>query len=78
MRLDCYGRFVLDVERMPDGTWRVLEVGAEGKRRVRDDLAVPPHAREDEIATYLDDLLHEYGGPGRAITVRDEGSRRDS
>lgn len=67
MRFDCYGRFVLDVERLPSGGWRVLQVGDEGKRRLRVDVAIPPHVREDELATWLDDLFHEHAGPGRAI-----------
>lgn len=67
MRFDCHGRFVLDVERLPSGEWCVLQVGDEGKRRLRDDVVIPPHVREDDLVTWLDDLLHEHGGPGRAI-----------
>lgn len=71
MRFHCYGRFVLDVERTPEGSWRVLEVGDEGKRRLRDDIVVPPHVTEDQLRTYLDDLLHEYGAPGQTIRPLD-------
>lgn len=67
MRFDCYGRFVLDIERVRDA-WRVLEVSSsEGKRRLREDIVVPASITEDELVTWLDDLLHEHGGPGRAI-----------
>ncbi len=67
LRFDVYGRFVLAIERAPDGTITVFELGAEGKRRRRDDVLVPPHVADDAIAEYLDDLLHELGGPGRAV-----------
>jgi len=74
LRFDCYGRLLLDVERTPDATWRVLQVGADGKRRLRTDLAIPADlARDelarDELARWLDDLLHEHGGPGRSIRL---------
>ena len=72
MRFDCYGRFVLDIERV-DGAWRVLEVSvSEGKRRLREDIVVPADVTEAEMARWLDDLLHEHGGPGRAIRRLDE------
>jgi hypothetical protein len=66
MRFDVYGRFLLDLERTPEG-YVVYQLGAEGKRRARDDLVVPPDLPEDELAQYLDDLLHEHGGPGGRV-----------
>lgn len=67
MRFDCYGRFLLDIERHGDG-WQVLQVSpAEGKRRLRADIVIPADVPESELERWLDDLLHEQGGPGRSI-----------
>ena len=73
MRFDVYGRLVLDIVRGPDG-YRVYELGAEGKRRLREDIVLPPDLAEGEIEQYVDDLLHELGGPGR-IVRRVDGPR---
>lgn len=66
MRFDVFGRFVLLVEHDGDG-WRVLELGSDGKRRLLEEVVVPPHTREDELATLLADLLHEYARPGASV-----------
>jgi hypothetical protein len=66
VRFDVFGRFVLLVERHGEG-WRVLEVGADGKRRLFEDVVIPPHVPEDEIGTLLADLLHELAHPGRSV-----------
>jgi uncharacterized protein len=66
MRFDVYGRLQLDIERTPDG-YRVYELGAEGKRRPREDIVLPPELPEAEIELALDDLLHELGGPGKLV-----------
>lgn len=73
MRFDCYGRFVLEIERREGGGWQVLEVStAEGKRRLRDDIAVPSHLQDSEIRPWLEVLLHELGGSGRTIRLLDD------
>jgi hypothetical protein len=65
MRFDIYGRYEIEVAR--DGaTWKAFSVG-EGKRVPLDDILIPPDVREDELQTYLDDLLHELATPGRTI-----------
>jgi hypothetical protein len=28
------------------------------------DVVIPPDVPADELATYLDDIFHEYAGPG--------------
>jgi len=66
MRFDVFGRFVLLVERHGEG-WLVLELGGDGKRRIFEDVVIPPHVREDEIGTLLADLLHEYASPGASV-----------
>jgi hypothetical protein len=66
MRFDVFGRFVLLVERDSDG-WRVLELGAAGRRRLFGEMVVPSHVREDEVGELLADLLHEYARPGATV-----------
>ncbi len=66
MRFDVFGRYLLLVERNGDG-WRVLELGGDGKRRIFEDVVVPPHVREEEIGELLADLLHEYARPGATV-----------
>jgi len=66
MRFDVFGRLVLIVER--DGeSWRVLELGADGKRRLFEDVVIPCHMPEDEIGTLLADILHELARPGSSV-----------
>jgi hypothetical protein len=57
MRYLAFGT-VIEVQRVA-GRWRVFIVGTEGKRRLAQDLIIPAAVAEDEIADYLDDLLHE-------------------
>jgi hypothetical protein len=66
MRFDVFGKFVLLVERDGDG-WRVLELGGDGKRRIFEELVVPPHVREDEVGELLADLLREHARPGATV-----------
>lgn len=66
VRFDVYGRFLIDVVREGDRLV-VLELGAEGKRRLRPDIVLDPGLDDAAIARALDDLLHELGGPGRSI-----------
>jgi hypothetical protein len=66
LTFDVYGRYTLMVERH-EGKWRVLQVGADGKRGLRDDLVIPSTLSPDEIAFYLDDLLHESARPGLRV-----------
>jgi hypothetical protein len=66
LRFDVYGRYTLLVERH-EGNWRVLQAGADGKRGLRDDLVIPSTLPADEIASYLDDLLHEAARPGLRV-----------
>jgi hypothetical protein len=66
MRFDVYGRYVLVVERCDD-TWRALQVGDDGKRGLRRDLVIPANLSPNDIAEYLDDLLHESARPGTSV-----------
>lgn len=65
MRFSIYGRYYLDVERRDD-RWLVYRIGL-GSRREDHTVFVPADVDEDDIAAYLEDLLHEEGVPGRMI-----------
>ncbi len=65
MVFDIYGRYRLEVLR-EDGRWAVYRLDS-GRRRSFSDFAIPSDLREDQIAGYLDDMLHEAAGPGAAI-----------
>ena len=66
LRFDVYGRYVLIVERH-GGNWRILQVGDDGKRGLRDDIVIPGDLSADGIAQHLDDLLHESAHPGARV-----------
>ncbi len=65
MRFDIYGRYTLEVERQDDG-WAVYRPDRGGHRRVF-DFVIPSDLPDTEIATYLDDILHELAGLGAEI-----------
>jgi hypothetical protein len=67
MRLDIYGRFLLDVVR-ENGRWVAFRVDA-GKRMRLPELVIPPDLDAGEIAEYLDDLYHEASKPGQSVRV---------
>lgn len=64
-RFDLYGRCELDVERV-EGRWVAYHRG-EGKRRLAEELVIPPDVEEEGLERYLDDLLHELGRPGATV-----------
>ena len=67
MKLNIYGRFLLDIRREND-TWVVYSLG-EGKRLKANDIFIPDHIQETQIPVFLDDLFHELSGPGDRIEV---------
>lgn len=68
MRFSIYGRYDLEVVRV-DGAWVAQRVDGSGPtaRRRSADLVIPADLGEGEVATYLDDLLHELARPGDEI-----------
>lgn len=64
-RIDVYGRYQLEVERYGD-RWVVFVLG-EGKRRESPSIHIPPDVADDQLAAYLEDLLHEEGGGAKTI-----------
>jgi hypothetical protein len=65
MRFDIYGRFQVEVRRENEA-WVVYRAEL-GKRSRLHDVVVPPQLDEDDIATYLDDVFHEYAGIGQTV-----------
>lgn len=69
MRFDIYGRYQLEVAR-EDERWIMYRLDY-GKRRETSDFVIPASLRPDELATYLDDMLHELARPGDIIRRTD-------
>lgn len=67
MKFDIYGRFELDVQRTADG-WQAYRM-ASGKRVLAEDVVIPAEVAPEDIAAYLDDLLHELSPPGGAVVA---------
>jgi hypothetical protein len=65
MRFDIYGKFQIDVTREAE-TWVAYRL-EPGKRIALRDFSIPEFLDEAELATYLDDIYHELGGPGDRV-----------
>jgi hypothetical protein len=65
MKFNIYGRFQVDVRREND-TWVVYRAEL-GKRTRLNDVIIPPDVAAQEIATWLDDVFHEYAGVGQTV-----------
>ena len=68
LTFDIYGRMVLVVER-GDDAWRVFRL-RDGRRTPFHDVVIPSHVAADGIETFLDDIFHEWAGPGDTIRKR--------
>lgn len=62
MKFDIYGRFQVDVRRENDA-WAAYRADS-GKRTPCEDVVIPPDVPAEELATYLDDIFHEYARVG--------------
>jgi hypothetical protein len=67
MKFDVYGRFELEVLRENNG-WIAYRTSI-GMRSRDSSVIIPASLAPEEIAGYLDDVLHELCVPGRAIRV---------
>jgi hypothetical protein len=67
MKFNIYGRFQVDVQREND-TWEVYRLEL-GKRARMNDIVIPSTLESDEVATYLDDIFHEFAGHGQRIEL---------
>ncbi|SDF47394.1 hypothetical protein SAMN05428966_11618 [Massilia sp. PDC64] len=65
MKFNIYGRFQVDVRR-ENGAWAVYRA-ALGTRTPFDEVVIPPDVPADELATWLDDIFHEYAGHGDSV-----------
>jgi hypothetical protein len=70
MRFDIYGRFQIEVRREND-SWSAYRAEL-GKRVKLHDVVIPSHLEAHEIATYLDDVFHEYAGIGQGVELLPE------
>ena len=57
LKFDVFGRKMV-VERS-ETQWSAFYVG-EGKRRLAQDVVIPPSVSESELERYLADLCHEW------------------
>ena len=58
LRFDVFGCQVL-VASSSNG-WVTFHFGKEDKKSSARDIAIPPEIPKSEIATYLDDLCHDW------------------
>ena len=40
-----------------------------GKRTMLNDVVIPPTVAAGEVATYLDDIFHEFAWPGETVEL---------
>ena len=55
---DVFGT-TMRVERHA-GQWRLFRVSTEGKSSPVRDVSIPDDLHEEELATFLDDMFHEF------------------
>ena len=67
MKFNVYGRFKLEVVQEGE-SWVAYRLEL-GKRRRENTLVFPPGMEASEIATFLDDVYHEFAGPGQCVQV---------
>lgn len=65
MKFNIYGRFHVDVRRENDA-WAVYRA-EPGKRVLFEEVVIPPDLPADDLATYLDDIFHEYAQHGETV-----------
>jgi hypothetical protein len=70
MKFNIYGRFQVEVRREGDA-WAVYRAEA-GKRAPMHDVIMPADLQANEIATYLDDVFHEFAGIGQRVEALPE------
>jgi hypothetical protein len=67
MKFNIYGRFQVEVRREND-SWVVYR-SELGKRILLNDVVVPSGLGADDLATYLDDIFHEFARLGENVEV---------
>jgi hypothetical protein len=61
MKFSVFGKNIEVIER--NSKWVVFYFGNEGKKRLAEDIIVPPDILEDQLIEYLSDLCHEWARP---------------
>lgn len=67
MKFNVYGRFQIELRR-EQGSWCAYR-HEHGKCVPLHDVIIPGDVGVDELATFLDDLFHEYARPGDSVSV---------
>lgn len=67
MKFNIYGRFQVDVRREND-SWVVYRSDL-GKRTRLNDVVIPQNLAVQDLATYLDDIFHEFAKLGENVEV---------
>lgn len=67
MKFNIYRRFQVDVRREND-SWIVYR-SELGKRTRLNDVVIPPNLVAQELATYLDDIFHEFAQFGENVEM---------
>jgi len=67
MKFNIYGRFRVDVRRENE-FWIVYRSGL-GKRARLNDVVIPSNLVAQDLATYLDDIFHEFAKFGENVEV---------
>ena len=67
MKFNIYDRFQVDVRRQ-NNAWVVYR-SELGKRTLLNDVVIPPDLFQHELATYLDDIFHEFASAGQTVEV---------
>ena len=67
MKFNMYGRFQIDVRRENDA-W-IAYRSELGKRTRLNDVVIPAHLVAQDLATYLDDIFHEFARLGENVEV---------
>lgn len=75
MKFSIYGRFQVDIRREND-TW-VAYRAEMGTRTVLPDIVIPADLAMHDLATYLDDIFHEYASHGQMVEAVRERNQGD-
>ena len=67
MKFNIYGRFHVDVRRENE-SWVVYR-SELGKRTRLNDVVIPSNLEAKDLATYLDDVFHEFAKLGENVEV---------
>ena len=68
LKFDVFGK-KMSVSRK-DGQWLLFNESVTGLKARVYDVVIPSELQEDEIATYLDDIYHEYSSEGHTKVER--------